>query len=149
MSFTLERIRSRRPRSKEEASFQVHLIAVLRARLPDDCVVFAIPNGGSRDAREGYNLKLQGLLAGMPDLGIIYQRITYYLECKSQDGEVSKSQRETFPKIQKAGAPLEVVRTVAEALQRIGEWGIPIKATDKWTVIDLFKSEAVRVRRRA
>jgi hypothetical protein len=35
---------------------------------PLACMLFAIPNGGQRNAREGARLKAQGVTAGVPDL---------------------------------------------------------------------------------
>lgn len=141
MSFTLERIKPKR--RKEEASFQVHLVRVLRDRL-ENTVVFAVPNGGSRNVVEAANLKQQGVLAGVPDLVLIHCGRAFGLECKAEGGDLSKSQREVFPILRQAGMRVEVVRTVSEALERCGEFGIPIKAAEQWDVHTLFKTESNR-----
>lgn len=86
------------PIKKEEAREQARLVAALRRRwnlLPDELrpVVAHIPNGGSRDAREAGNLKIQGVLAGIPDLIIVLPcGETAWVEMKARDGRVSGTQ---------------------------------------------------------
>jgi len=54
-----------------------------------------IPNGGSRDVREGANLKAQGVKRGIPDIGLFYPT-TYaglFIEMKIKTGSVSNDQQ--------------------------------------------------------
>lgn len=86
------------PIKREEAREQARLVMGLRRQwnlLPDEHrpVVFHIPNGGGRDAREAANLKVQGVLAGVPDLCIVLPcGATTWIEMKAKDGKVSKLQ---------------------------------------------------------
>ena len=41
-------------------------------------VCFAIPNGGNRDAKEGYRLKLSGVLSGVPDMQLCHASYPYH-----------------------------------------------------------------------
>ena len=51
---------------EQEALFR--WVAFARSGMPDLDMLYHIPNGGSRNRKEAYNLKLQGVRAGVPDL---------------------------------------------------------------------------------
>ena len=110
------------PIKSEEAREQARLVAGLRRKwndLPEEFqpIVFAVPNGGARDAREGANLKVQGVLAGVPDLVILFPLgITCMIEMKAKEGSVSKAQHEVHPHIQALGHTLIVAYSAEEAL---------------------------------
>lgn len=77
-----------------EAEYQREVIKHCQLRhIP----VFHIPNGGSRNAIEGANLKRQGVMAGVPDLCIPVARGGFhglYIELKrDKKSTVGKSQR--------------------------------------------------------
>lgn len=87
------------PIKREEAREQARLVAGLRycwskiEDLSQRPVVFHIPNGGSRDAREASNLKIQGVLAGVPDLEVVCPGgRTFRIEMKAKTGTVSTAQ---------------------------------------------------------
>ena len=111
------------PIKHEEAREQARLVAGLRrkwAAIEQDWqrpIIFAVPNGGSRDAREGANLKVQGVLAGAPDLIILFPNAHICLiEMKARDGSISKSQHELHPLIGALGHELIVAYSAEEAL---------------------------------
>lgn len=79
---------------KKEACFQE---AVVRALRMAGFYVFAVPNGGSRNALEAVNLKRQGVLAGVADLVILLpDGKAVFAELKAPDGtgRQSPAQRE-------------------------------------------------------
>lgn len=45
---------------------------------PELSGLFAIPNGGFRNAREGARMKAQGVKAGFPDIGLLVARNGYH-----------------------------------------------------------------------
>lgn len=55
-----------------------------------------IPNGGSRDVREGANLKAQGVKRGIPDIGLFYPNkyAGLFIEMKIKSGNVSADQQD-------------------------------------------------------
>lgn len=87
------------PIKREEARHQARLVACLRrcwSKIEDTAhrpIVFHIANGGSRDAREASNLKVQGVLAGVPDLEIMLPggRVVW-IEMKAKVGRLSLDQ---------------------------------------------------------
>lgn len=110
------------PIKKEEAREQARLVAALRRRwhlLPDEHrpVVFHVPNGGSRNALEATNLKVQGVLAGVPDLIVVlpFGEICW-IEMKAKDGRVSLNQTNLHTHFNKLGHEVITAYSAEEAL---------------------------------
>lgn len=64
--------------------------------------MFAIPNGGSRDAKEAYYLKRSGVKPGVPDMFFPGARHGYhglFIELKAENGRLSTAQREWLAKL--------------------------------------------------
>ena len=110
------------PIKKPEAREQARLVAALRKcwsfiHISQQPIVAAIPNGGSRDAREAMNMKTQGVLAGMPDLIILGpDKTTIFIEMKADDGRVSFDQNVIHGQVAGLGHPLIVAYSAEEAL---------------------------------
>lgn len=111
------------PIKKPEAKQQARLVAALRRKwstisdLSQRPIVFHVPNGGSRDAKEACNLKTQGVLAGIPDLGIMCPGgHTIWIEMKAEDGRVSAMQTALHPHIAMLGFNMIVAYSAEEAL---------------------------------
>ena len=111
------------PIKKEEAREQARLVAALRRRwsvienLAQRPVVFHVANGGSRDAREASNLKIQGVLAGIPDLFIMMPMgEVIIIEMKAKDGKVSDSQINLQKHFKALGHEVIVAHSAEEAL---------------------------------
>ena len=76
---------------REEWIFQCRAVNALRLA---KFLVFAVPNGGSRNIREAANLKRSGVLAGAPDLVVAKDGQVWFLEIKTQTGRQSPAQKE-------------------------------------------------------
>ena len=116
------------PIKKEEAREQARLVDGLRfcwSKIFDDHlrpVIFHIANGGSRDAREASNLKVQGVLAGVPDLCIVLpEGRMMWVEMKAKDGRVSKAQTELHEHFAELGHRILVAYSAEEALDKLRE----------------------------
>lgn len=113
------------PIKREEAREQARLVAGLRRKWAQtDCqaVVFHIPNGGSRDAREASNLKVQGVLAGVPDLCIVLPGgRTIWVEMKAKAGRVSLNQTGLHKLFIEMGHEVLTAYSAEEALALLGE----------------------------
>jgi hypothetical protein len=57
-------------------------------------LIFAVPNGGSRNKAEAMKLKATGTYPGASDLIIEHRGYTLYVELKAQHGSQSPDQRE-------------------------------------------------------
>ena len=67
---------------------------------------FHVPNGGSRNAIEGRNLKKQGTRAGEPDVYLLIARGRFHglaIELKTKTGRVSKAQVERLAQLGERG----------------------------------------------
>ncbi len=106
--------------TRPEDALQEAVVAFLQYALPSDAVLFMIPNSGiSGRAGKifGAKMKRMGLLAGMPDLGVLHHTFNYFIELKTKKGRVSPAQRETHKRIRDAGGQVETCRTVDEVEQ--------------------------------
>jgi len=94
---------------------------------------FAIPNGGQRNKIVASKLKAEGVKAGIPDICIIYDSQTYFLEVKkpvtpkSGKGTLSKVQIEMIERLKEAGAEVAVVHSVQDTIEACISWGIKVK----------------------
>ena len=88
----------------------------LRAFYPD-LIVAAIPNGGTRKAREAIKLKAEGVLAGMPDLfiaEIVGNFHGLFIEMKSEGGVLSQEQKKIHAQLLLRGYAVQVCRSFEE-----------------------------------
>ncbi len=113
------------PIKKEEARHQAALVAALRRRwnlLPDEYrpLIFHIPMGGSRDPREASNLKIQGAMAGVPDLCIVLPcGECCWIEMKAEDGSLSGTQVALHRHFSALGHEVLVCYSVFDALAQL------------------------------
>lgn len=99
-------------------------------RIPQLALLFAVPNGGRRDAREAARLKGTGVKAGVPDLLLPYgyEIIANGLrghcnglaiEMKSAKGRVTPEQSKWHDMLRGAGWQVNVCRSWMEAREVI------------------------------
>jgi hypothetical protein len=67
----------------------------------------------------------RGLIAGIPDLQVIFQGRAYFIELKAADGRTSKRQDELAAGILDAGAHIALARSYREVLSALDIWCIP------------------------
>lgn len=84
--------------------------------------LFAVPNGGKRDAATAAKLKEEGALAGVSDLILLYPNRFYgalLVEMKTKEGRQSELQKEWQSKITADGYKYVVVRSLEDFQQEI------------------------------
>lgn len=89
-----------------------------------DCM-YAIPNGGSRHKLEAYNLKRQGVKAGVPDICLPLARKGYnglYIELKWGKNKPTDKQLQWLDKLSKNGYKTAVIYTIEDAIKLIKEY---------------------------
>lgn len=91
-----------------------------------ESLLFAIPNGGRRDAVTGARLKAEGVRAGVPDMFLAVPRKNapgLFLELKKQKGgRVSGNQKNVHEALTDAGYPVCVCRGWWEASVEIEKY---------------------------
>ena len=87
--------------------------------------LFAVPNGGKRDAATAAKLKEEGALAGVSDLILLYPNRFYgalLVEMKTKEGRQSELQKEWQSKITADGYKYVVVRSLEDFQQEINNY---------------------------
>lgn len=87
--------------------------------------LFAVPNGGKRDAVTGAKLKEEGALAGVADLIFLKSNKSWgalLIEMKTLKGKQSESQKEWEQKITADGYKYVVVRSLEDFQKEIMEY---------------------------
>lgn len=111
-------------RSNVEHKIQSEAITQLRIILPamlgSNCApVFAIPNGGNRDAATGAILKREGVVAGVPDLFLPFSAGGYgglFIEVKAPGGVVSPAQKDMIQRLRGSGYAVALCRSTQSIL---------------------------------
>jgi hypothetical protein len=95
---------------------QEQCILVQWCRMQGGCLrdarkIFAIPNGGRRDARTGARMRLEGVKRGVPDLLLPIARKGrhgLFIELKTATGRTTPEQREMIEQLRADGYAVEV-----------------------------------------
>ena len=121
---------ARRPRRGHvEDAIQAGIVAFLRAALPAGMFrVLAVPNGGARTKAEASRMKATGTLAGVWDVCILGPGGgSFWLEVKTDDGALSKEQRDMRDFMVAAQVPHALVRSIDQAEAAVRSWGLPLR----------------------
>lgn len=87
----------------QESSLQTSCVKWFRYQYPD-LIIYAVPNGGSRNVREAQRLKSEGVLAGVADLTILLpQGKSLYIEMKVKGNRQTPNQKEFQQKAEALG----------------------------------------------
>ena len=77
-------------------------------------LLFAVPNGGSRNAREAKKFNLTGLVSGVSDMIFLYKSKAYMLELKTETGTQSKKQQKWEQTVWAWGFDYHLIRSLAQ-----------------------------------
>ncbi|MBC7524810.1 MAG: VRR-NUC domain-containing protein [Flavobacterium sp.] len=95
-----------------EAQLQQQMVIEFRNNYKG--LIFAVPNGGSRNPIEAKNLKLTGSLAGVSDLIVIQQNRIIFVEVKIEKGIQSDAQIKFQNNVELLGFDYFLVRSLEE-----------------------------------
>lgn len=102
---------------------QVALVQWFRDNFKEhDYMIFAVPNGGTRGAREASSLKAEGVKAGVSDTIILTHGKALFLEMKKIDGKVSKVQEEFKKNVEYLGFDYIIGYGATDASCKVLEW---------------------------
>lgn len=85
-------------------------------------LLFAVPNGGYRNAREAARFKMEGVRAGVSDLILLLPRGGYgalCIELKTDTGKLTALQKEWLKKAETAGNRCVVCRSLEEFIEEV------------------------------
>ena len=113
--------RKRKPRHIEE-SIQVACVKWFRLQHPN-LVIFAVPNGGSRNLYEAKNMKESGTLAGVADLVIVGNGgKVLFVEMKAGKNKQEDSQVLFQNKVEKLGHKYIICRSKEQFMKEVDLW---------------------------
>ena len=113
--------RKRKPRHIEE-SIQVACVKWFRLQYPN-LVIFAVPNGGSRNLYEAKNMKESGTLAGVADLVVVGNGgKVLFVEMKAGKNKQEDSQVLFQNKVEKLGHKYIICRSKEQFMKEIDLW---------------------------
>lgn len=133
----LSALHSKSGREDLESEIQALIVSALRqdtlqlgydGRTWGVVLVHHSPMGGARSEREGAELKRNGALAGWPDLQILFAPrsgrdvLTAYLELKTVEGKLSKSQKELHSRLISVGQLLGVGKGLEGSVRILTDW---------------------------
>ena len=110
----------KKPRHIEE-SIQTACVSWFRIAHPE-CIIFACPNGGSRNRLEAVNMKRSGVLAGVSDLIIVAARAVLFVEMKTKTGRQSENQKTFQSNIERLGYEYKICRSLSSFQLTIENW---------------------------
>jgi len=83
------------------------------------CIIFSVPNGGTRNIREAMLLKATGVVAGVSDLIIVRQSEVLFVEVKTEIGKQSKEQKNFQKTVENFGFKYILVRSLEDFKNQI------------------------------
>lgn len=98
-----------------EHDLQVQVINLLRNYY--NLLVFAVPNGGSRNLFEARNLKNEGVMAGVSDLILVLNGVVIFLELKAGRNKQQETQKIFEKKVKGLGHQYYVVRSIEDVME--------------------------------
>ena len=111
------------PTEAQEQTAVFNWAAVMVRRWPELRLLHHIPNGGSRNAREAHNLRMQGVKAGIPDIFLPVARGGWhglYIEMKRRKGgRLSDEQAAMLEALRKQGYCAWVCKGADSAIELI------------------------------
>jgi DNA-directed RNA polymerase subunit RPC12/RpoP len=111
----------------EEAQIQSEFFKQVRIFFPKlpSKLLFAVPNGGSRNIIEARNMKYQGVIPGVADVILLIPKHGYAslcIEFKTAKGKQSDEQKEFQRQVEACGSKYVVVRSVTQAIKIIKKY---------------------------
>lgn len=109
-----------------EHKLQCACVRWMRLSMPFEAgLLFAVPNGGARDAVTGARLKAEGVMAGVADLFLSIPNTRHhglYIEMKTAKGVQSQSQKIFQQRVEAMGYRYAVVRSFEQFVAEIREY---------------------------
>jgi hypothetical protein len=115
-------------RRHEEESTHRAVWRYLQLALPPDAVAYHPANGGKRHRKAAAKMSGLGVVAGVPDLAIVWRGRALFIELKAAKGVVSAEQKQMHRRLIFAGAEVMLARSVGQVEEALREIGVPLRA---------------------
>ena len=99
------------------------VIDELQKRKREGVFWYPVPDGQQMDPESKNVIKLKDARPGMPNLGLIIDGKTHFLQIKKENGRLSQAQRERREEIEVAGGVWAVAKGLDAALLQLEDWG--------------------------
>lgn len=119
----------KRPRNRPrhiESDIQIECVRFFRIAYPK-YLIFSVPNGGSRSAKEAAILSAEGVLPGVSDLIVVAEGNILFIEMKAPKGRQSRYQREFQNMVERLGFEYRICHSVMEFIETVKSWFNEIK----------------------
>jgi len=83
------------------------------------CIIFSVPNGGTRNIKEALLLKATGVVAGVSDLIIVRLNEIIFVEVKTEIGKQSDKQKQFQQTVETLGFKYLLVRSLEDFKSQI------------------------------
>lgn len=124
----------------EEHRLQVACVRWFRLQYPELApLLFAVPNGGRRDASTGARLREEGVVAGVADLILMVARGGSHalcLELKTPKGRQQESQKAWAQAVTAEGYRYELVRSLDEFMATVARYLAPRVVRRRFTPLN-------------
>lgn len=113
--------------NNEEARMQMEFFNLVPLYFPNlpERVLFAVPNGGSRNKIEAANMKRQGVKRGVADVILLIPKkgfASLCLEFKTKVGKQSTEQKEFQEQAESCRNKYVLVRSVSQAIEELRKY---------------------------
>lgn len=119
--------KKKRRKNNEEERIQCEFfksVGLFFPQLPDK-LLFAVPNGGSRNKIEAKNLKRQGVTSGVSDVILLIPKKGYAslcIEFKTKKGTQSKEQKEFQRQAEKCRNKYIIIRSAKQGIDELRKY---------------------------
>lgn len=118
---------SKRKKDNKEEREQIEFFKLVSLYFPNipDKLLFAVPNGGSRNIIEGANLKKQGVTRGVADVILLIPKkgfASLCIEFKTGIGIQSDEQKEFQRQAEKCKNKYVIVRSAMNAIEEVKKY---------------------------
>lgn len=111
-----------------ESALHEQIVGFLAYALPESALVHHSPNEGKRGPRAQGELKRSGCLKGFPDLLILWNGNSYFLELKRPGGKLTPEQKVLLNTLNDMGFRAAVANSLELAEAYLRQWGIPLRS---------------------
>ena len=114
-----------------EDTLQIQCVRYFDGLLLKNAFLHHSPNGGARNPKEGAKFKRMGVRAGYPDLTLLFNGKTVFIELKTEKGYLSFYQKCFKEWARDNGFDWYLVRTLNEFIHVLVELGL-VKKGNEW-----------------